>query len=221
MKQEIVYLKMLRLHTINEDDYLRLYRSASEERRQKADRLARREDVCRCIAAEALLKHTLEAVGTDPNTTIYTKENGKPYVNVPDFHYNISHGGDYVVIAYGKTKIGVDVEPIVESDRRISLAKRFFSPLEQALLASSDMANAATRFTILWTRKESYVKYTGVGLSQGLQSFSVDVTLPCGSVTDSKEGRLPVGCHTILTEDSHVISLCGAFDHVETEYITL
>ena len=221
MKPGIAYLKMLRLSTMNEERYLALYQGASEQRRDTADRLARREDALRCVAADALLRSVMAECGIAPDTPILIGEKGKPSLDLPDFHYNISHGGDYVVIAYGKTEIGVDIEPIIENDRRIALAKRFFTPWEQDFLACSDTAEAATRFTILWTRKESYVKYTGVGLSQGLQSFSVDVALPQGSIVDARGERLPLCCHSFLTEDQHVISLCGSFHQLETEYVSL
>jgi 4'-phosphopantetheinyl transferase len=214
-----VHLYICRLPLADQALYARLYTDASLARRERADRWARREDALRCLAGEALLRKALRCCGLQDDTVPQIGEHGKPYLDIDGFHYNISHGGDYVVLACGQGEIGVDVEPIAQSERRAALARRFFTPAEQELLLHDTDIDAATRFTVMWTRKESYVKFTGVGLSQGLQSFSVDVTLPRGHVADAAGNLLPLDTHTLITEDGHVISVCGAFDGVETEYV--
>jgi 4'-phosphopantetheinyl transferase len=214
-----VQLNILRISTLDNDAVARLWAEASKERKEQAERYARRADALRCLSGEALLRHALRSCGYDETLVPQKGSNGKPYLPLDRFHYNVSHGGDYVVLAFFRREIGVDVEPVKISERRLALANRYFTPAEQTLLQASDDLDAATRFSILWTRKESYVKYTGVGLSQGLQSFSVDVTLPWGAVKDTSGGSTSVRCYTILTEDQHAISICGAFDHVDIEYV--
>jgi 4'-phosphopantetheinyl transferase len=215
-------VSVLRLSFDDDALYDRLYAEVSDVRRQKADRLARREDAIRCLGGEVLLRQTLHRLGLDAMLAPEIGEHGKPYLPIDGFHYNISHGGQYVVLAYAKSEVGVDVEPIAQSERRIALAKRFFTPYEQQLIHANDGSmDIATRFTVAWTRKESYVKYTGIGLSQGLQSFSVDLRLPRGGIIDATGKSLPLTTHTILTEDGHAISLCSSLAHIETEYVRL
>ena len=222
LEDSAVCIAILRLSFADDALYDRLYAQASDVRRQKADRLVRREDAVRCLGAEVLLRQTLHRCGLDATLTPMIGAHGKPYLPVDGFHYNVSHGGQYVVLAYGKGEVGVDVEPILQSERRIALAKRFFTPEEQQLILAKDGSmDTATRFTVAWTRKESYVKYTGEGLTQGVQGFSVDLCLPRGGITDAAGKRLPLATHTILTEDRHAISLCGSFAQVNAEYVTI
>ncbi len=215
MTDRTAYLCLLHLHTIDEDLYRRLYEKARAERQHTADRFSRREDAVRCIAAEALLTDVLAARGMRSLPPVRRGAGGKPYLDLPDFHYNLSHGGDLVALAYGAAEIGVDVEPIQDKKSRLSIASRYFTDSERMALEHPDDVDPATLFTILWTRKESYVKYTGCGLSQGLRSFSVDTRLPWGEI-HSKDGEvLPPRCYTVLTDDHHCVSLCGAFDRVQ------
>ncbi len=214
-------MQLVYLQTIDENRYQSWYAQAPEDRRLRADRFARREDAVRCIAADALLRDALREVGVDPSTAVHRGENGKPYVNVPDFYYSISHGGDIVMVAYAATEIGADVEPITVSDSRIAVARRHFTTQEQKAIFSGETTHEelARRFTIVWTRKESYVKYTGIGLTGGLRSFSVDTLMPCGGVESMTGERLPLRCHTEITKDHHCISVCGAFDTVRAKII--
>lgn len=145
--------------------YRRLYERASTERKNRADRYRRQEDKLRCVVAEALLR---VALGTD-DYVIEKNQYGKPYVSgKADFHYNISHSGCYVVLAWGTSEIGVDVQR-QETDTNVSaIANRFFAADErEVLLWEPD------RFFEIWTKKESYLKYIGKGLYQDLGSFSV------------------------------------------------
>jgi 4'-phosphopantetheinyl transferase len=72
-------------------------------------------------------------------------------------------------------EIGVDVEYARADFTSDDIASRFFSPLEvQSLGGLSDEERVAGFFRC-WTRKEAYIKATGRGMSQPLDSF--DVTL--------------------------------------------
>ena len=143
--------------------YDRLYALATRERKEKADGYLRQDDRLRCVTADALLQ---VALGTD-TYRIEKGASGKPYVkDRADFFYNISHSGRYVVIAWGNTEVGVDVQQ--EGNAKASaLARRYFSADEQAYVQADPQ-----RFYEVWTKKESYVKYTGQGLGRDLTSFS-------------------------------------------------
>ncbi|HKR22309.1 MAG TPA: 4'-phosphopantetheinyl transferase superfamily protein, partial [Pyrinomonadaceae bacterium] len=71
--------------------------------------------------------------------------------------------------------IGVDVERIRADFTSDDIARRFFSPSEVDVLCGLPSADRVDGFFRCWTRKEAYIKATGRGLSQALDSF--DVTL--------------------------------------------
>lgn len=155
-------------------EYQILYYLASPDRKNRTDRYHRHEDKLRCIAADALLRRAAKQTAGRTDFSVLRESGGKPYVaEMPDFHYNISHSGRWVVIAYGSSPVGIDVQSIREDVRDDALARRWFTPEEQADLLSTPEDSRRQRFFEIWTGKESYLKYLGTGLQQGLDSFSV------------------------------------------------
>lgn len=142
------------------DDYETLYRKVSPERRKRADGFREREDAVRCVTAEALLRHVL---GWEQYAVV-AAPGGKPYIpECPDFHFSLSHSGNWVVLACGSTEVGVDVERVRENTDVDRIAGRFFAPEERDYLRR-DPARMRERFFEVWTKKESYGKFLGTGL---------------------------------------------------------
>lgn len=155
---------------VTENDYRRLYLLSDQYRRRKADRYLRQEDRIRCVCAGLLLRFALGKADFE----IETAPNGKPRVkDCPDFHFNLSHSGNWVVIAYGTSPVGVDVEQIHWDSGKDNLARRFFTADEQAYVFHGHEQGRAERFFEIWTAKEGYLKYLGTGLHKALDSFSV------------------------------------------------
>ena len=145
--------------------YDRLYAAASRERKERADRCLRLEDKLHCVTADALLKKVLGTADCRVGKSPF----GKPCVQGREgFHFNISHSGRYVVIAWGDSEIGVDVQQEKDKPGMEAIAGRWFTSDEQAY-----MQNDRRRFYEIWSAKESYIKYTGKGLHMDLRSFSV------------------------------------------------
>ena len=93
----------------------------------------------------------------------------KPYFqNVKDIQFSISHSGDWWACAISRETVGLDIQQ-EQKCRADRLARRFFHPLEVTWLEKNGYAH----FCKVWAYKESYVKYTGVGLVQGMDYFSV------------------------------------------------
>ncbi|PEM20850.1 4'-phosphopantetheinyl transferase family protein [Bacillus wiedmannii] len=98
---------------------------------------------------------------------------GKPYLfNYNNFHFNISHSGNWVVCAYGGNSVGVDVEEIVDIDLNIT---KFFAEEEKKYIYSGKKDEIQERFFDIWTLKESYIKAVGMGMSIELHSFAVSI----------------------------------------------
>lgn len=95
-------------------------------------------------------------------------EGGKPYLEGRAVEISISHSGDLWGCALSKEPVGLDIQLIREKGIR-SVAKRFFHPDEYRYLQETGFSE----FFALWTAKESYVKFTGEGITDDFSSFSV------------------------------------------------
>ncbi|MDB5129877.1 4'-phosphopantetheinyl transferase superfamily protein [Mucilaginibacter sp.] len=96
-------------------------------------------------------------------------DNKKPHLFSKDgnpFHYNLSHSGDWIVLAIATSQVGTDVEFIDETFKFQDILPDNFSEEEATYI---NQENAAERFFALWTRKEAILKATGQGLGEHLQ----------------------------------------------------
>ena len=153
--------------------YENLYAAASPERKARADKCLK-PDTAQCtIVAEALLRYCMKQQLALTEYQLEKNEQGKPRIkNCPDFHFNISHSGHWVVLACGETEVGIDVEAIRMDNQKDKIARRFFTEAEQSYLFQ-EAAGLHDRFYQIWTAKESYLKYLGTGLQKALNSFCV------------------------------------------------
>lgn len=188
---------------LTEGDYRVLYEKASRERKERADRYRHREDALRCVTADALLRYVL---GTDDYTVEKTPA-GKPFVpGKENFHYNLSHSGRWVVIAFGRREVGVDVETLRPDTDIENIARRFFAPDERNYVFE-DQENQRIRFFEIWTGKESYLKYLGLGLMKDLASFSI---------FDREPG---IRLHHRTLDAEHCLSVCSTCDDYLVELL--
>lgn len=90
-------------------------------------------------------------------------------------HFNLSHSHELALVAVAwQRPVGVDIEHRRPLPGATRLAARFFSPPEQAAVASAADANeAADTFLRCWTRKEAYIKALGVGVFHDLAGLAV------------------------------------------------
>ena len=125
-----------------------------------------------CLLRQALARCAPETAELPLRTGAY----GKPYFpDAPQVHFSISHSGAYWLCAVSGAPVGLDIQQH-RPCRAQALAQRFFSPEENAYLQKTD----GIPFFDLWCAKESYLKYTGQGLS-GLETVC----------TVSPEGAFP------------------------------
>ncbi|MGN9863617.1 4'-phosphopantetheinyl transferase family protein [Bacillus swezeyi] len=170
MKIYAVYMDQLP----GSDQFQRMMDMVSEEKRKKVNRYKFPEDANRTLIGEVLIRHIIKETFDLPNEQITFTEGryGKPSAaGLPDFHFNISHSGKWIVCGAGSTPIGVDVEKIKPIS--FAIAERFFSPSEHRDLMEKKEAERLSYFYHLWTMKESFIKQAGKGLSLPLDSFSV------------------------------------------------
>ena len=95
--------------------------------------------------------------------------NKKPYIintGKAKLHYNLSHSGDWILIAVSASEIGADIEFIKPSFAYRDVLMDYFSTDEIKFI---NQQSSAERFFLLWTRKEAFVKATGKGLDSNLK----------------------------------------------------
>ena len=90
--------------------------------------------------------------------------------------FNLAHsaGVGLCAVAIGH-RVGVDLEQIRPNPSCMEIAQRFFAPAEVAALSRLTGDDLIRAFYRCWTRKEAYLKATGLGLSLPLASFVVPV----------------------------------------------
>ena len=130
---------------------------------------------------------------------------GKPAL-VGDFklQFNMSHSGDLAVYAFAPSlPVGVDIEGIRKVADAETIAKHHFCSEETSeLLSITDEKQRCEAFFRCWTRKESYIKAVGDGLSLALDRFQVTL-LP---------GVPPSLVHI---ENSERAASCWTLHHIE------
>ncbi len=84
---------------------------------------------------------------------IKLEEDGKPYLTNSDLCFNYSHSGHISVLAVSCTQVGIDIEKIRDVNFRIK--EKYFK--DEEIKNNIDLIKA-------WTKKESYLKYKGIGL---------------------------------------------------------
>ena len=168
-----------------------LLRIISEENMKKCQRFKFREDVLRTLYGELLVRHVLceQFLFVNKDIKLSRNEAGKPYIEECNIYFNISHAGDFVVCAFCEQPVGIDIEEIKEID--LEIAKRFFCKSEYEDLMEQKEVDRLNYFYSLWTLKESYIKWLGMGLSIPLDSFCFKITDTEISFVNSNRLMLP------------------------------
>lgn len=148
----------------------------SAERQERIKKYRFEKDKIRSFFSELLVKYTLMEKYNLSESNIYfaLDKFGKPILKNSDIHFNISHSGDRVICGVGDSAIGIDIEMIRKLDYKSIYMK--FSADEIASLELLDETEQLDRFYRIWTLKESYVKYTGLGLRCPFNSFSFNIS---------------------------------------------
>ena len=153
----------------------------SAEERQRAAKFHFDKDRHRYIVSHASLRGILARYlhRAPEELSFSVNEYGKPFLADRELEFNLSHSGDYALIAVTRGRnIGVDVEQIRPDVEIEELARRNFSPREVSELTALPLEQRLNGFFNCWTRKEAYIKAQGLGLSLPLDSFDVSLGEP-------------------------------------------
>jgi len=148
-----------------------LFSLISSEKRKRIQKFHFKKDAQNCLLADILARIEIcRATGISNKELKFSiNEYGKPFLTTnPHVHFNISHAGHYIACAVSDAPVGIDIELIKPIEMKI--AERFFTPDETAYIIQDE---SMRRFYEVWTKKESRIKWEGLGLHKPLTSFSV------------------------------------------------
>jgi 4'-phosphopantetheinyl transferase len=117
---------------------------------------------------------------------------GKPTLldtGVGPVHFNLSRSGDCCLIAVTAIgPVGVDVERVVAFPELEAIASSRFGPTESAAILRLRGERRLRAFYNCWTRKEAYLKATGVGLTTPVDAVTVTVDDAQASILSLDDG---------------------------------
>lgn len=160
----------------------------SEKKRRLYEKSAKKS--LASAVGELLLGYALyEALGIRADFRLLKYNSlGKPYFDIEGVHFNISHSGCYVVCALADSPIGIDIEKIKPHSE--GLYRRALN--EEELLYIKSCPDEAREFTRLWTRKESYLKKEGCGISSPLCLIN----------------SLQLDCRELWLDEEYILTIC-------------
>lgn len=194
----VVLVKNIYLFDISplSDIYIfnKYYNNCPQYRKDKIDTLKNKTDRMLSLGAEILLSFGMADLDIY-EYNILTSESGKPYAQNLNIQFNLSHSGKYAAAAFSDKAIGIDIE----TPRKINpgLTKRYFSEAELKHFETCDKHEL--EFLKIWTRKESLLKATGIGISTKLSEICV--------LNDTVTFNGTKYTITTTIEDGHILSV--------------
>jgi 4'-phosphopantetheinyl transferase len=143
------------------------FAATTAEERERASRFRNPDDAQRFLSAHGALRLILARyLARDPLTLRFsTGAWGKPALEDEALQFNLSHSGEFALIAVAHTRrVGVDVEVLRAIPDRANLIARVCSTGERTALDSLDPHEQDGAFLAMWTRKEALAKMTGEGV---------------------------------------------------------
>ncbi len=164
-----VYYQSIHDIVINEQLLLTL----QPKRREQLLSFRFEADKKRCAAAGLLLWEHLYHHHPERFTVSYNAA-GKPSVSSssictpPIPFFNLSHSGDFVMLAISDTPVGCDIERL----HKAILSHHVFHPQELTHLRSLPEGDTRNReFLRLWTAKEAFLKAIGTGIDANAATY--------------------------------------------------
>ena len=204
-----IYYQSIHDIVINEQ----LLSTLQQKRREQLLSFRFEADKKRCAAAGLLLWEHLYHKHPEYFMVSYSAT-GKPSVSyrsdldsnistsaVPFF--NLSHSGDFVMLAISDTPVGCDIERL----HKAILSHHVFHPQELARLLALPEGDARDHeFLRLWTAKEAFLKAIGTGIDTNAATYNLSnggpIRLNDGSVWTIEHHPLPDSCKKIYNPPS-------------------
>jgi 4'-phosphopantetheinyl transferase len=156
-------------------DLSHFYALLNPAEKEASSRIHADADRYRFIMARGATRMLLGAYTRQKPETIQLLpgKNKKPFLqnrNRFNLHYNLSHSGKWILIAFGEGEIGVDIEEIKQNFNYTDLLPTCLTMEERQFVNES--SEPLQNFFSLWTRKEALLKATGLGITDELNYIS-------------------------------------------------
>ena len=166
----------------SEHEYVTLQQVLPLDERERAGRFYFEKDRRRWTIAHGILRILLARyLNSNPSELRFVINSyGKPAL-APQFaatglQFNLSHSAEMALYAFTyHRQVGIDVEYMRKDIEWELLARSHFSPGEYAALQALPSSLQTEAFFLCWSRKESYIKAKGMGLSIPLDQFDVSL----------------------------------------------
>lgn len=151
------------------------------------------------------------------------------YENIP-IYFNIAHSKNFIILAMSdNSKVGIDVES-VDSNLTINnnMVEVFQGQQQSYLKSFSRIKDKRIAFYKLWTTNEAFLKFIGVGLSQGIECYDIAPSFPTPHIkalggSNYINDRCKIYTNEqVIDGDIVIISICtDNFDYGTTSYHVL
>ena len=150
-------LRFTSIFDLSEIEYIRYLGICGSFRRKVIKSYKYIEDRHRAICGEKLIREVIEE-----EIVISIDKYGKPFVSESNIYFNVSHSGEFAVIIFDSTPVGIDIEIMKDLDFE-TILKEFATECEMQQFYKS--SSPKKFFYQLWTLKESYFKCKGTGIT--------------------------------------------------------
>ncbi|MFF0826464.1 4'-phosphopantetheinyl transferase family protein [Brevibacillus sp. NPDC003359] len=198
----------------------RFLHALPEAKRERVNRFRNPADSYRALLADVLARSLISEAYEIPNENIEYDYNayGKPFFkSFPNFCFNVSHSGEWVVCATHDSQVGIDVEQICPID--LDVATHYFAQAEVEDLLAKHPNDQLSYFFDLWTLKESYIKARGMGLSIPLQSFAIRKHLDQSISLTQNDSRVAWSFQQYEIDPGYKLSVCGTINQFADQVV--
>ncbi|KGE17185.1 4'-phosphopantetheinyl transferase family protein [Paenibacillus wynnii] len=184
----------------------------SSEHRLVSRRLKREDDLRRSIIGDIMVRLIAMDIEGLRNDEIRIEKGvfGKPrlqHMREP-WEFNLSHSGNWVVGIVGRKghRVGIDIQKMGVVNP--SLPRYTMSPSEMQKYLSLNPNEQKQYFYELWTRKESYLKMEGIGITVPLGSVFSNESSMNSELASPKNGN-PVYFKQYSLDSSYKLTACS------------
>lgn len=171
----------------------------------KAEAYKHPRDKLRSLTAAILLRWAIHRdFGLYYSGPFPCSKHGKPYLPDTGIEFNVSHGRNRIAVATAGHPVGIDVE--YRRTNKLHVAKRFFSEPEIASLKHHGDPDA--HFTTLWCIKESFLKYTGKGLTRPLSTFAVEQNNERYAISENGDTKADICIQFMYDKPDYFYAIC-------------
>ena len=195
---KLYYAKITNLY--DEKCFEEKIKQVKEKRQVRIFEYCQKKDRCRSLAASLLLKMALEREGICYDEVCFAqKTGGKPYLLLQSgLFFSLAHAQEMAVCVIADQEVGVDVEREdrltgKKEEQKLKIAKKMLTPEEWKLWKKEEYRTET--LISIWTKKESYVKMTGRGLTEKLMTI------------DTLSNAF---YQQMLLDDMYILSVCTA-----------